>query len=472
MNRAFKLHALATAAALAAAALTGGCSMTPRYDRPAAPVQGHWPYPAVATGTAAAELDWQSFFADARLKQLIATALAHNRDLRVAVLNIEQARAQYDIRRADRLPTVNGVASGSRTPTTNGGIASVYQAGLQVTAWEIDFFGRVASLSEAALAQYLATEEGRKAAQISLVASVANSYLSLLADEELLALTRQTLETREESLRLTRLRFDNGATSELDWRQAQSLAENARVTLAQLARQKAQDQNALVLLTGAPLAADAAASPAAAGTTEGVNLPEVPAGTPSDVLVRRPDIRQLEQQLIAANANIGAARAAYFPRISLTAGVGTASNALSGLFQGGSWGWTLAPQAVLPIFDAGRTAAGVAQANAAREIALAQYEKGIQSAFREVADALAARATLGDQLAAQRKVVEAESARYKLSDLRYTHGVASYLDLLDAQRSLFAARQALVQTRLAQLQNQVLLYKALGGGWKDAAAGG
>lgn len=460
-------HPRSAFAAVAAAVLLSGCSMMPRYDRPAAPVQGHWPYPAVATGTAATELDWRNFFADERLKQLIATALANNRDLRVALLNIEQARAQYDIRRADRFPTVNGVVTGSRTPTTSGGIASVYQAGLQVTAWEIDFFGRVASLSEAALAQYLATEEGRKAAQISLVASVANTWLSLLADEELLALTQQTLATREESLRLTKLRFDNGATSELDYRQAQSLTESARVTLAQLARQRAQDQNALVLLTGAPLPATLAAP----GTTEGVNLPDVPAGTPSDVLVRRPDIRQLEQQLIAANANIGAARAAYFPRISLTAGVGTASGALSGLFKGGSWGWTLAPQLVAPIFDAGRTTAGVAQANAGRDIALAQYEKGIQSAFREVADALAARATLGDQLQAQRNVVDAESVRYKLSDLRYTNGVASYLDLLDAQRSLFAARQALVQTRLAQLQNQVLLYKALGGGWKDAAGG-
>ncbi|MCM2251285.1 MAG: efflux transporter outer membrane subunit [Ramlibacter sp.] len=449
------------AATLAAIALLAGCSMMPAYERPATPVPADWPYPA-ATGTPAAQPAWEAFFGDERVRQLIATALRNNRDLRVAVLNIEQARAQYDIRRADRFPTVGVAVAGSRTPTAGGGTASAYTAGLAFTAWEIDLFGRIASLSEAALAQYLATEEGRRAAQTSLVAAVANNWLALLADEELIALTRQTLATREESLRLTQLRFEHGVASELDFRQAQSLAEGARATLSQLHRQRALDQNALALLLGQPLPADFKADPGMASVT----LPDVPAGTPSEVLVRRPDVRQAEQQLIAANANIGAARAAFFPRISLTAGVGTASGELSGLFKGGSWGWTLAPQLVQPIFDSGRNRAGLASAQVARDIAVAQYERAIQAAFREVADALAGRATLEEQLAAQRGVAQAEAARLRLAELRYNAGISSFLDLLDAQRSLFAARQAVVQARLLQLQNQVLLYKALGGGWE------
>jgi NodT family efflux transporter outer membrane factor (OMF) lipoprotein len=466
MNAVRLLRPAATLAALSV--MLAACSMIPKYERPQAPVASDWPYPAAATGVAPAELAWDNFFNDARLKQLIGIALANNRDLRVAVLNIEQARAQYDIRRADRFPGVGLAVTGSRTPGGNGGgEASLYTAGLAVTAWEIDLFGRVASLSEAALAQFFATEEGRKAAQISLVSAVANAWLGLVADDELLKLTADTLATRQESLRLTKLRFDNGAASELDFRQAQSLAESARVTLAQLTRQRALDMNALALLLGQPVPADLQVPP----TTEAITLPDVPAGTPSDVLARRPDVRQAEQQLIAANANIGAARAAFFPRITLTAGVGSASTELSGLFKGGSWGWTAAPQLLLPIFDAGRNSAGLASANVQRDIAVAQYEKAIQTAFREVADALAGRATFGDQLQAQRNVAEAETVRFRLSELRYTNGVSSYLDLLDAQRSLFAAQQALVQTKLQQLQNQVLLYKALGGGWVQAAGG-
>jgi NodT family efflux transporter outer membrane factor (OMF) lipoprotein len=448
-------------ALLVLAASLAGCSMMPAYERPAAPVAADWPYPAAPGGTPAIGLSWEEFFGDARLRQLIATALRNNRDLRVAVLNIEQARAQYDIRRADQFPAIGLAVTGSRTPGSNGSTTSVYTAGLALTAWEIDLFGRVASLSQAALAQYLGTEEGRKAAQTSLMAAVANNWLSLVADEELIVLTRRTLATREESLRLTKLRFDNGAASELDFRQAQSLAETARVTQAQLVRQRAVDLNALALLLGQPVPADFQVTP----ETASVSLPDLPAGTPSEVLVRRPDVRQAEQQLIAANANIGAARAAFFPRISLTAGVGTASSELSGLFKGGSWGWTVAPQLLQPIFDAGRNRAGLASANVSRDIAVAQYEKAIQAAFREVADALAGRATFAEQLQAQRNVAEAEAVRYRLSELRYNNGVASYLDLLDAQRSLFAAQQALVQTRLQQLQNQVLLYRALGGGW-------
>ncbi|MDB5900977.1 MAG: putative fused inner/outer rane transporter [Ramlibacter sp.] len=450
---------------LAAALLASGCSLMPKYERPEPPVPAIFPYPATSEGTPAADLAWDQFFTDDRLRGLIAAALRNNRDLRVAVLNIAQARAQYDIRNADRLPSVGAGFTASRAPNTAGNEATTLSATLGITSWEIDFFGRIASLSEAALAQYLATEEGRKAAQITLVASVANAWLNLAADEELLVLTRETLATREESQRLTRLRFENGATSEIDFRLAQSLTESARATLAQVTRQRALDLNTLALLTG-----EAVAPAFQAGvTTASVSLPDVPAGLPSDVLVRRPDVRQAERLLQAANANIGAARAAFFPRISLTAGIGTASSSLSGLFSGGAWGYTVAPGLLQPIFDAGRNRASLAVAEVSRDIAIAQYERSIQQAFRDVADALAGRATYGDQVASQALVVEAEAVRYRLARLRYDNGVSSYLDLLDAQRSLFAAQQGLVQARLGRLQNQVQLYRSLGGGWTEPA---
>ncbi|MDO8450981.1 MAG: efflux transporter outer membrane subunit [Rhodoferax sp.] len=448
---------------LAAVATLAGCSMIPTYERPAAPVAAQWPVlSATATNEAtvpAAELAWQDFIGDASLRELIRLALANNRDLRVAVLNIEQVRATYQIRRADQFPTLNLAATGLRQPKTDGsgGIGSAYTAGLAMASWEIDFFGRVASLKESALAQYLATEEARKAAQISLIAAVANAWLSLQTNDELLALTQRTLATRDDSLRLTKLRLDNGAASALDFRQAESLTAAARATLAQQRRLRALDVNALTLLVGQPL-------PDALLTSAGATFREVPTGLPSDLLQRRPDIRQAEQQLIAANASIGAARAAFFPRISLTASAGSASSELAGLFKDGSWGWTLAPQALLPIFDAGRNQANLSSAKVGRDIAVAQYEKAIQTAFREVADALAGRATLGEQLQAQQVQNDAEADRFRLADLRYRNGVASYLELLDAQRSLFGVQQAVAQTRLAYLQNQVVLYKALGGG--------
>ncbi|RZJ20641.1 MAG: efflux transporter outer membrane subunit [Haliea sp.] len=456
-----------------------GCSMIPTYERPAAPVAAEWPAfgtsantAASSTVPAAADIEWQSFFNDPQLRLLIDASLRNNRDLRVAVLNIEQARAQFRIARADQFPTIGAGLTGSRqTVRTASGdrtIQSTYSAGLTLTAYELDFFGRVASLKEAALAQYLATEEGRKSAQISLIATVANTYLALLADEELLAITQQTLASREESFRLAKLRFDNGVTSELEFRQAESLSEAARVSLAQLVRQRALDQNALTLLVGQPLTGElAAALPANKTLSDTPMMAEVPAGLPSDLLTRRPDVRQAEQQLLAANANIGAARAAFFPNISLTASAGSASSHLSDLFKSGSFGWSLAPQLLLPIFDAGRNQAGLASANAQRDIAIAQYEKSIQVAFQEVSDALAGRATFGEQLRAQQAQANAEATRFRLADLRYQNGVASYLDQLDAQRSLFAARQAVVEVRLAQLQSQVTLYRTLGGGWKE-----
>lgn len=450
--------------AAVAAALAGCTSLAPKYERPAAPVPERFAGESgAAAGPSASELDWKSFFGDERLKRLIAIALANNRDLRIAALNMDQARALYQVRRADEWPTVAAGASGSRQPNpATGGITSVYSVGLSVTGYELDFFGRVKSLSDAALAQYLSTEEARKTAQISLVSQVATTYLSLLADEQLLEVTKQTLATREESLKLTKLKFDNGAASELDFRQAESLHEGARVAFAQQTRQRALDENALALLLGQAVPADL---PAGLALTDQHVLADLPAGVPSEVLARRPDVRAAEQQLVAANANIGAARAAFFPKITLTGSVGTASAELSGLFKSGSAAWSFAPQLLVPIFDAGRNSANLASAKVGRDIAVAQYERAIQTAFREVSDALAGRATLGDQLRAQTAQTRAEEVRYRLADLRYRNGAASYLDVLDAQRSLFTAQQALVQTQAQQVQNLVTVYKVLGGGW-------
>lgn len=446
--------------ALAAAALIAGCSMTPTLERPAAPVPATFPgQPASVTASGPVQV-WESFITDARLRELVALALKNNRDLRVATLNIEQVRAQYQVRRADQVPTVNATVAGNRQPTASGDISSTYTAGLAMASWELDLFGRVASLKDAALAQFLASEEARRAVQTSLVAAVASSWLNLQTDEALLALTQRTLVTREDSLRLTTLRFDNGAASALDLRQAESLTAAARATLAQQRRAIALNLNALTLLVGQEVPATLLP-----GAGDVAPFQPVPEGLPSELLTRRADIRQAEQQMVAANANIGAARAAFFPRISLTAGIGTVSTELSGLFKDESWGFSLAPQALLPIFDRGRNQANLETAQAARDIAIAQYEKAIQTAFREVADALAGRATLGDQLAAQEAQARAEADRFRLAELRYRNGVASYLDVLDAQRSLFATQQALAQTRLAQQQNQVALYKALGGGY-------
>lgn len=450
---------------LMAGLVLGGCSFIPTLQTPPAPVADS--YPITADGAhpsaqAAAEVPWRQFFTQARTQRLIETALINNRDLRIALLNVEQARALAGVQRADLFPTLNAGATGTRQPGSNDSISSTYTLGLAVSGWELDVWGRIRALSEAAQARYLATEEGSKSARMSLIAAVASADLALQADDELIALTADTLRTREESLKLTQLKFDVGTASALDQQQAVSLIESARATLAQLRRQRAQDENALVLLLGQPLPKDL---PAATET----QLMDVPAGLPADLLSRRPDIRQAEQTLIAANANIGAARAAFFPRISLTGSFGLASTELSKLISDGNTAWTFAPQAMLPIFDAGRNSANLASAQAGRDIALAQYEKAIQTAFKEVADALAGRATYGEQYRATLAQANAEGERFKLAELRYRNGVASYLDLLDAQRSAFAARQAAVQTRLAQVQNQITLYKVLGGGWSEEA---
>ena len=472
---------------LLALALSGCSSMAPPLERPALPVPATFPGQAavVPASTSVAPPEWQKFFGDERLRQLITLALQNNRDLKLAVLNIEQARTQFDLRRADQWPSLNAGLSGSRQPTSAGAISSSYSAGVLVTAYELDLFGRVRSLADATLAQYLATEEARKAVQISLLAAVANGYYALLGDEELLRVTRQTLATREDSYRLIKLRFDNGASSQIDLRQAESLLESARVTLAQATRQRALDENALVLLLGQALPDGWAAaqgrpkqgsplggqgghevpSPGVSFSEKRTGaIPDLPVGLPSDVLLRRPDVRQAEQQLIAANASIGAARAAFFPRISLTGSVGSVSSELSGLF-GSGMAWSFAPQLLQPIFDAGRNQANLRASEVGRDIALTQYERAIQSAFREVADALAGRATLGEQLRAQQAQLLAEQDRYRLAELRYRSGAASYLDALDAQRSLFAAQQAQLQVQTQYLQNLVTLYRVLGGGW-------
>jgi len=462
-RRVTALSGLATALAL-----SGCMSFIPAYERPAAPVPAAYApelAPAGAAGaTAAADIDWQRYVIDARLKRLIETSLANNRDLRVAILNIEQARATYQIRRADELPTVGAGITAQRQPGSTGGLVNTYAVGLQVTGYELDFFGRVRSLSQAALSQYLATEEARKTVQIALVASVANAYVGLIADDELLRVTRDTLKTRDESFKLTKLKFDNGAASELDFRQAEQLLEGARATLAQTQRQRALDENALVLLLGQALPADL---PAGLPLAEQQVSTELPAGLPSELLARRPDVRSAEQQLLAANANIGAARAAFFPRIALTANAGTASTELSGLFKSGTWALTGTASLVQTIFDSGRNQANLDVAKVNRDIAVAQYEKAIQTAFREVSDSLAGRATLGEQLRAQAAQTNAAQISFNLADLRYRNGAASYLDVLDAQRSLFSAQQALVQVQALQAQNLMTLYKVLGGGWTE-----
>lgn len=444
----------------AAVAGLGGCAApTPPLTLPAAPVAPAFPNAASSPQSglkAASATGWQEYFPDPSLRQVIGQALANNRDLRVAVLNIEAARAVLGQRNADLWPTLNAGASAVRGTGSNGHVAGTYTAGLTVSAWELDLFGRIRAGSDAAAAQLAASEEGRRAAQVALVASVAQAWLALCADDELLEIARNTVKSREQSLQLTQLRYQHGTASELDLRQAQSLAASAQAALAQFTRQRELDLNALTLLVGQPLAVTTLPR------IQSLAFAEVPTGLPSEVLLQRPDVRQAEQLLVAANANIGAARAAYWPRISLTGSLGTASTQLGDLFKDGAW--SFAAQLLMPIFDAGRTESLVRGATAQRDIALAQYERAIQAAFRDVADALAGRATLMDQLRALEVQRQAEAARLQLVQVRVDNGVGTTLELLDAERSLFAAAQAEVQTRLAEQQSRIAMYRALGGG--------
>lgn len=455
-------------AALIAAGFIGGCSLTPEYTRPDAPVAGAYPAdPAGQGDRAAADIGWREFFPDENLQALIKLALDNNRDLRTAALRIEEARALYNIQSADRLPNVNAGFSGNRTRTPASlsitgqpVISSSYQVGLSLASFELDFLGRVRSLNDAALSLYLASDEARQAAQISLVAEVAKAALAVRALTEQQELAQKSLEGREAAYKLAKQRFDVGASSALDLRLNETLMLATRVTLVTLSRQRAQAMNGLALLTGKPLTD---LPPVQTLSAQNI-VAEFPAGLPSDLLTRRPDIRASEQRLKAANANIGAARAAFFPRITLTAGIGTASNELSGLFQSGSDTWSFSPQVVLPIFDGGRNRSNLTLTEVRKNLAIADYEKTIQIAFREVADALVARASLDQQIDAQRAVQEAQADRLRLADLRFQNGVSSFIDVLDAQRELSSAEQALVQARLLRLTNAIDLYRSLGGG--------
>ena len=470
---------LMTTLAMATSLFIAGCAtLEPALPAADAAIMGAWPMPpttqsfaspAVTDGAyspdapAAADIGWRDFFVDPNLEELVARALDNNRDLRVAVLNVEKARAQYRIQRADRLPSLGANA----TMTRSGGdvpVSESYSAGVGIAEFELDLFGRVRNLSHSALQRYFAQEEARRSAQLSLVAEVANVYLTLAADQELLRVAQATLKTHEQSYALTGQRHALGAVSALDLHQARTQVEAARADAARFAGEVAQDTNALNLLVGATV--EPALLPT--GVDDQVTgLGALPAGLPSDVLLRRPDVLAAEHQLLAANASIGAARAAFFPSISLTGSAGSASGELSGLFGGGNKTWSFIPQINLPIFQGGRLRANLGMATADRDIALAQYEKAIQSGFREVADALALTTTLGEQRQAREALLESATQAEALSRARYRAGRDSFLVQLDAQRTLYAAQQGLVTTRLAEQANRVTLYKVLGGGWHE-----
>jgi multidrug efflux system outer membrane protein len=461
---------------LLAIALLGsisGCSLIPEYQRPAAPVPAAWENSAAAQQAVPVPA-WESFFSDAQLRELISLALANNRDLRVAALNVEAYRAQYRIQRAELLPAVGAYGDGNRSrtpadlsPLGQSSVGGQYSATLGLS-WELDLFGRLGSLREQALQEYFASEQAQRAAQVSLIASVANAWLTWQADQALLRLTEDTLQAYERSLQLTQRSFDVGVASAVELRQAQSALESARVEHARYQRLQQQDRNALALLLGQTPPAELLL-PRQLGEPL---LAELPVGLPSDLLEQRPDILQAEYALRAANANIGAARAAFFPRISLTGAAGTASSELSGLFDGGSGYWNFAPSISVPIFNAGQLRANRDYSEVRKNIQVAEYEKSIQQAFREVADGLVARSSYTAQLQAQSDLLSSSEAYYQLAERRYRGGVDNYLTVLDAQRQLFGVQRGLINDRLNQLVSEVNLFKALGGGWTQAAGEG
>jgi multidrug efflux system outer membrane protein len=469
------LIAMASSAALA---MLAGCSLAPVYQRPAQPVALAWPagdaYQGVPATAADAkpvsEIQWREYFADERLRRVIALALANNRDLRVSALNIEKARAQYGIDTAALLPKLSANASqtASRTPATmtgtgNAAVNRQYSGGLAMASYELDFFGKVRNLSEAGLQTYLGTEEARRAQQITLVSEVANAYLTLIADQQRLKLAAETLQSQQTSYDLSRKRFDSGVTSGVDMYEAQTSVESARGDMAVYTAQVALDQNALTLLVGGTVPAELLPVGDLGAVTQ---LAAIPAGLPSDLLRERPDVQQAERALRAANANIGVARAAFFPSISLTASGGSASSTLSGLFKAGSSTWSFVPQVNLPIFDGGVNRANLSIARTDRDISVAQYEKAIQVAFREVADALAQRGTLDERIALQQALVDAADKSFRIHEARYRKGADSYLNALVSQRALYSAQQGLITARLGKASNAVALYKVLGGGWQ------
>lgn len=450
-----------------AAALLGGCSLAPDYTRPAAPVPGAWPAYVKPEGSVqAAATDWHRVFADKRLQALIEAALEHNRDMRIAVARVAEARALYGVARADRFPTIN--ASGDRSAALTPGDLSMtgkplnsqrYDGGLAMPAFELDFWGRVANLSDAAKANYLATEEAQRSFRLSLISDVANAYLTLLEMEQRRALSQTTLQTRAQTRELIAKRREVGLASDLDFLAADAAYTSARADHASIERQRDAAENALLLLVGT----SPAQLPAGAALADQGIIADFAVGAPSDVLLARPDVRSAEQQLIAANANIGAARAAFFPKIVLMATFGSASTALSHLFDSGQGAWTFQPTLTMPLFDAGRTSANVDVAEARKVAAVANYEKTVQQAFREIADLLSAREKLARQLADLDATAATQAERAKLATARYEAGISSYLEVLDAQRELFSAQQNAVQVRRQLLSTEVQLYKALGG---------
>jgi len=453
----------------------GGCTMAPQYTRPDTPVLSQWPNgpayiyienAADESTPQASKLSWQEFITDPNLKEIIGTALINNRDLRIAALNAEMARALYGIERVSLLPSVNATGSmykervpGDLSSTGSAYTVEQYSVNLGITSWEIDFFGRIRSMKDKALEEYLATEQALSGAHLMLVSSVAQAYLALAADRESLQLVLQTLEAQEYTYNLIKKRFDAGIISELDLKRAQSQVEVARGDVARYKQLVAQDENGLNLLIGSPIRQELLPQ-----NLTSVSAPRnISAGLSSEILLNRPDVLAAEHRLKADNANIGAARAAFLPRISLTTTFGTASAELSGLFKSGQDTWTFAPQIVMPIFDA-RTWFAYDATKIEKEISVAQYEKAIQTAFREVADALAEKGMVSQRVAAQQSLVDALQETLRLSQARYEKGVDSYLSVLDAQRSLYGAQQGLIMLRFAQINNLITLYKTLGGG--------
>ncbi|MET0323393.1 MAG: efflux transporter outer membrane subunit [Duganella sp.] len=461
------------------AALVSGCALQPPYQQPATSATTTTPaYPTgpayganqAANPVAAADTGWQNFLLDDRLQALVRIALDNNQDLRVALLRVSQAQAALQLQRSAALPLINAEASGANGRNNSGSASDASRnrttthnntVGLN-TSWEIDLFGRLQNLTDAAREQYLASAYGRQAAHILLVSQVAEQYLTMLAYDEQLKVTDETLAAARESYRIVKLQFDTGTTSELDESLAQVTLQQAEANHAAQIRLRAQAENALVLLLGQPLPDNL---PAATPLAQQTMLADIPAGLPSDLLLRRPDVLQSEALLRAEYANIGAARAAFFPRISLTAAAGTASSSLSGLFKAGSGAWSLAPELLLPIFDGGARQANLDTARIERDIGVAQYRKNVQTAFREVADGLAARGTYDTELAARTRNVEAQQRRVTLAEMLYNNGINDYLSVLTAKTDLYNAQINLITARQNRLSSLVGLYRALGGGW-------
>jgi outer membrane protein, multidrug efflux system len=448
------------------------CTMSPEYQRPPLPAPAAWPqgeaYEQPAASQSDSAIGWREFFRDPALQELIGLSLDNNRDLRIAALNVEAYRAQYRISRAELFPSLDAEVSRTRerSPDLTGVNpplrTNAYAATVGIPFYELDVFGRVRSLKEAALETYLASEEARLSVQIAIVSEVALAYLAWRTDQDLLALTRSTRATYAQSLELIEASFREGVASGIDVRQARTLLEQADVQVAALVRQVAQDRNGLELLLGTAVPSRL---PESLELTDTEILADLPVGLPADVLTQRPDILAAEHQLMAANADIGAARAAFFPRITITGIGGSASDELSGLFESGSRAWSFTPRINIPIFNAGRLRANLDYAEVSKDLRVAEYELAIQTAFREVADGLAARATYEEQIGAQTDLVTTTREYFELAEQRYDSGVDSYLTVLDAQRNLLASQQQLLIDRLGQIGSEVSLYRALGGGW-------